>query len=200
MLDEIEIRRTHGDSEFAWDIEAWTGKDLNKLWIKSEGERDDGDSSDVEFQALYSRAITAFWNLQLGWRGDTQPGRDWLVIGAQGLAPYFIDIDANLFIGGSGKTGLRLNAEKDFMLTRRWVLAPKLEINAYAGDDTAAARGSGLSDFEAALHLRYEIRREVAPYAGIRWKQSIGDSRSLQRSSGADTSKVQVVIGLNAWF
>ena len=200
MIDEFEIRRTHGNAEFAWDLEAWVGRDIDKVWIKTEGERADGDTRDSEFQALYSRAVTPYWNLQLGWRGDAKPGRDWAVVGLQGLAPYFVEIDANLFVGGSGNTALRVNAEREFLLTQRWVIAPAIEINAYAEDDAAAARGSGISDVETTLQIRYRIRPDFSPYAGLRWRQIYGESRGLVRGTGGDTSELQFLIGLNAWF
>ena len=200
MLEEMEFRRADGDSVLAWDIEAWLGRDIDKLWLKSEGERDDGDSKTNEYQFLYSRAVSDFWNLNVGWRSDTVPDRDWFVIGIQGLAPYFIDVDANLFIGGSGSSGLRVSIEREFLLTRTFVLMPELELNAFAEDDEAAARGSGIAAFDASLRLLYLLRPNFAPYAGIVWEQSLGETRDLLRGIGEDTSEFQIVIGLNGWF
>lgn len=200
MLDEIEVRHADGDSILAWDVQAWLGRDIDKLWLKAEGEREDGDSLANEYQILYSRAVSDFWNLNSGWRGDTVPDRDWFVIGIQGLAPYFIEVDANLFVGGSGNSGLRLNIEREFLLTRRVTITPELEVNAFAEDDEAAARGAGISDLDASLRLNYRLRPNFAPYAGIRWEQSIGETRGLQRRLGEDTSEFQLIVGINGWF
>ena len=200
MFNEMEIRRTSGDSVLAWDVEAWLGRDIDKLWFKAEGERDDGESTTNEYQLLYSRAVSDFWNLNVGWRGDTIPDRDWFVVGMQGLAPYFVEVDANLFIGGSGNSGLRINIEREFLLTRRLMLAPELEVNAFVDDDEAAARGAGISALDASLRLYYRLRPNFAPYAGILWEQSIGETRGLRRSIGEDTSEFQLVIGLYGWF
>ena len=200
MFDEIEVRRADGDGVLAWDIEAWIGRDIDKLWLKAEGERDDGDSKANEYQLLYSRAVSDFWNLNAGWRGDSIPDRDWFVLGLQGLAPYFVEVDANLFIGGSGSSGLRINIEREFLLTRRVSLAPELELNAFADDDKAAARGSGVSDIDAALRLHYRLQPNFAPYAGVVWEQFIGETRGLRRGIGEDTSEFQLVIGINGWF
>jgi copper resistance protein B len=202
MADQLELRITDGDNALAWDAEAWLGKDLNKLWLKTEGERVDGNTEDAELQVLYSRAITAFWDVQAGWRGDLRPhpDRHWLAMGFKGLAPYFFDIDAAVFIGESGHTAARIDLEYEVLFTQRLILTPEFETNLYGKKDPERGIGSGLSDIEIGLRLRYEIRREFAPYIGLNWWKKFGDTADFARAAGADTDDIQILLGLRAWF
>ncbi len=200
LVNQFESRDIGGDNILEWDTDAWLGKDLNKLWIKSEGEYSDGETEDVELQFLYSRAIDIYWDFQAGWRSDLQPGRQWLALGFQGLAPYFFEIDAAVFVGENGRTAARLDAEYELLLTQRLILTPEIEINLYGKDDLRAGVGSGLSDIEAGLRLRYEFRREFAPYIGVNWTRKFGDTADFLRAKGEDAGDLQFVIGIRAWF
>lgn len=202
MVDQLEVRLSNGDNPLAWDAEAWVGKDLNKFWLKTEGERVSGKNEDVELQLLYSRAIAAYWDFQAGWRADLRPhpDRNWLAVGFKGLAPYFFDIDAAIFIGESGRTAARFDVEYDFLFTQRLILTPEFEVNIYGKKDTELGIGSGLSDMEVGLRLRYEIRREFAPYIGLNWWKIFGDTADFAKDSGQDTDDLQITLGLRAWF
>ena len=202
MVDQLEVRLTSGNDPLAWDAEAWLGKDLNKLWLKTEGERVDGDSEEVELQLLYSRAIAAYWDFQAGWRGDLRPhpDRNWLAAGFKGLAPYFFSIDAAIFIGESGRTAARFDVEYDILFTQRLILTPEFETNFYGKKDVERGIGSGLSAMEFGLRLRYEIRREFAPYIGLNWWKIFGDTADFAKVAGQDTDDLQMTLGLRAWF
>ncbi len=202
MLNQLELQVTDGDNPLAWDGEGWIGKDLNKFWFKSSGEYVDGKTEAAEIQALYSRAIAPFWDLQLGWRHDIRPTptRDWLTIGLKGLAPYSFDIDAALFIGENGRTAARFQTEYEIMLTQKLILVPEIEINLYGKNDSSVGIGSGLSDIEAGVRLRYEIRREFAPYIGVNWTRMYGKTADYARDEGEDIDDVQLVFGVRAWF
>ncbi len=202
LVDQMEIRAGDGDDVLSWDAEGWLGYDLNKLWFKTDGEYVDGRGEDIELQALYSRAIAPFWDLQIGWRTDIrpQPSRNWLAFGVKGLAPYFFDIDAALFVGESGQTSARLQAEYEFLFTPRLILVPDIEMNLYGKDDRAVGVGSGLSDLEMGLRLRYEIRREFAPYIGINWIHLFGDTADFARDDGGDVDDFRFVLGVRTWF
>ena len=202
ILDQIETRDAGGDNTLAWDGEGWLGKDLRKIWFKTDGERTAGNTDSAELQFLYSKAIGRYWDFQLGVRHDFEPSasRSWATIGFKGLAPYFFDIDAAAFIGESGRIALRFEAEYELLLTQRLILTPDIEFNLYGQNDPDVGIGSGLSDVEAGLRLRYEIRRQFAPYIGVNWSRLFGNTADFAKIAGERTSEAQLVIGLRAWF
>jgi copper resistance protein B len=214
-LDQLE--RAHGDEAYAtsWEAEAWIGRDFDKLWLRTEGEREDG-VTDARIEAFWDHAFAGFWDWQLGVRHDFASGpqeplsaidgsratrasahRDWAAFGVQGLAPYWFEIEATAYVGEQGRTALRLRAEYELLLTQRLILQPELEANVYGKSDPAHGVTDGLSDFEFGLRLRYEIRREFAPYVGVVWTRRFGDSDLMTRHAGSDT---QLVAGLRVWF
>ncbi len=202
VADEFEWRDADDGDPLSWDVFGWIGKDLNKFWWKTEGKLEGGDVDNAELQFLYSRAFARFWDFQVGWRTDLEPdpGRDWAVIGLQGLAPYFFEMDAALFVGESGQVAVRLEAEYEILFTQKLILTPEVEINVYRKDDPALRIGSGLSDTELGLRLRYEFRREIAPYIGINWEKKFGTTANYARDEGLETSDLQLVVGIRAWF
>ena len=201
-IDQLEKTDIGNDNNTAWQAQAWLGKDLNKVWLKTEGEVVDNTLEEAEFQLLYSRAIAPYWDAQIGWRHDSKPtpNRDWLAIGVQGLAPYFFDTDVALFIGEGGNVGLRAEFEYELLLSQKWILSPEIEANFFSKNDEDVQTGSGLSDLSAGLRLRYEIKREFAPYLGVEWKKSFGTTADYLREHGEDRSDVQWVLGIKAWF
>ena len=201
-VDQLEARDTDDGTVTAWEGHLWIGKDLNKLWIKSEGERLSEGTESAEVQLLYSRAIDANWDLQLGYRHDADPDpeRNWAVIGFNGVSPYWFEIDTALFVEEDGQESLRFEAEYEFMLTQKWVLSPEVEVNWFSEDDDDLGIGSGLADIEMGLRLRYEIRREFAPYVGVHYERLLGDTEDIADAAGEDTSETQLVAGLRFWF
>ena len=201
-LAALELRDTDTGNVTAWKADAWAGHDLNKLWLKSEGEYHDDETEEAELQLLYSRGLTAFWDAQIGWRRDfrPQPQRDWAVFGIKGLAPYLFEVDLALFLGEQGRTAVRLDAEYEYLVTQRLILSPEAEINAYGKGDPEHGQGAGLADVSLGLRLRYEIRREFAPYVGVHWVGRYGDTADLARNAGGDTSELMGVAGIRAWF
>lgn len=201
ILNELESNDS-GGAPLTWDAQGWLGHDLKKIWFKSEGERAHGDTEEVEVQALYSQAFSPFWDIQLGLRHDARPSpsQDWGVIGVQGLAPYFFEVDAALFVGESGNTGFRLNAEYEKLFTQKLILTPEIEMNFYGKNIPEVSLGSGLSDITFGLRLRYEIRREIAPYVGLEWSKFYGNSADFVRLNGLEVSDTNVVAGLRVWF
>lgn len=203
MVNIDQFEKRFGDEDpFVFAGQAWIGYDLNKIVFKAEGERIKGENESVELQLLYSKAIAPFWNFQVGARRDfkPEPERNWGVIGLQGLAPYYFDIDAALFIGESGRTALRFDAEYELMLTQRLVLIPEIEMNFFGEDDVETGAGSGLASSEVGLRLAYQIRREFSPYIGVSWENKYGNTADFARDEGELTKDTQFVIGVSTWF
>ncbi len=202
ILDQLEIRDVADDNTLSWGAEGWLGKDLHKIWFKSDGERSAGSTDEAELQFLFSKAIARYWDLQLGVRHDFKPSpsRSWVAMGFKGLAPYFFDIDAAVFIGESGRTAGRFEADYELLITQRLILTPDIEINLYGQNDSDVGIGSGLSNIEVGIRLRYEIRRQFAPYIGFNWSRMFGNTADFAKAAGRDTSEAQLVIGFRAWF
>ena len=202
VMGEVETRKINGANPKVWNIDAWIGKDLEKLWIKSEGEKLDGKTTEAELQILYSKAIEPYWDIQYGIKKDFQPtpNRTWGVIAAKGLAPYLVEIDASLFIGESGRTSIRLDAEYEYMFSQKLVLSPEVEINIFGKDDEVTSTGKGLSNIDAGLRLRYELSREFAPYVGINWGKKYGNTATFASNEGEDVEDAQFVTGIRFWL
>ena len=202
IFNELEGRFGGSNPEFRWEGQGWIGGDYNKLWIKSEGTFSNGALDDGQHQFLYSRAITTYFDLQGGLRSDldSRPARNWAAFGIQGLAPYFFDLEATGFVSGQGHLAAKLEASYDLLLTQRLILQPYGEVNLYGKSDPQHLVGSGISDLELSLRLRYEVRREVAPYVGVGWFRRFGEAADLARRAGEGSDEAQLVAGLHVWF
>ena len=200
--DQLEWRDGDEENIAVFEGQLWVGKDLNKLWIKSEIEATEDETENSEWQLLYSRAIYSYWDLQVGLRSDLkpEPERNWLALGFYGVAPYWFEIDSAIFVEEDGQVNLRLEAEYEFMLTQKWVLSPGVEINWFSEDDDDLGVGSGFSQLEAGLRLRYEITRQIAPYIGINHERLLGDTEDIADAGGEESSDTQVVAGIRFWF
>lgn len=202
MIDQLETRIIDGDDPLVLEAQAWIGYDLSKLVIKADVEQVNGVTHELELQALYSRAVDPYWDFQIGLRQDQKPApnKNWLAIGFQGVAPYWFEIDTSLFIGEKDQVALRFAAEYEWMITQRWVLSPEFEFNIYSKDEETRGIGTGLADSQLGLRLRYEIKREFAPYIGINWNNKYGNTATFAKAEGEKVSSTQVVVGVRAWF
>ena len=202
MIDQLETRIVDGDDPLVLEAQAWIGYDLDKFVIKADVEQVKNNTEELELQALYSRAVDPYWDFQIGVRQDQKPTpqRNWLALGFQGVAPYWFEIDTALFIGESEQVGFRFSAEYEWMITQRWVLSPEVGINIHSKGDEATGTGSGLSDSQVGLRLRYEIKREFAPYIGINWNKKYGNTATFAQNDGEKVESTQFVAGIRAWF
>ena len=202
MLDQLEWRDAQEGSALAWDAQGWYGGDYNKLWVKSEAERIKGATLDASADVLLDHVIARWWDVQAGLRQDfgKGPSRTWLALGLQGLAPYWIDAEATFYVGEEGRTTVRLKGSWDLLLTQRLILEPYGEVNLYGKSDPKRQIGSGVSDLEVSLRLRYEVRREFAPYVGVGWFRRFGQTAQLARNAGEGADELQLVAGLRVWF
>lgn len=202
VLVDLEWQPTESHKNLEWDTHVWIGKDLNKLWLKTEGETHEGETEEAHTQLLYGRAIAPYWDALVGWRRDFKPGakRDWLALGARGPAPYFLETEMTVFADDDGDTALSLEVERELMITQTWALAPHVEADFYGQNDPARGLGSGLATLELGLRLHYELRREIAPFVGIKWEKAFGNTASYRQQAGDSTQEHALVAGIHAWF
>jgi copper resistance protein B len=200
-LAEYQVRK--GADGYRWEGEGWFGGDINRLIVKTEGEGPLGGSNEqAEFQLLYGRAIAPYFNLEAGVRYDVKPNpsRGYAVVGIEGIAPYWFDVGAQLFLSNKGDVLARFEGSYDQRITQKLIVQPRAELNFAAQDVPANGAGSGLSDLELGLRLRYEIKREFAPYIGVEWAKKFGDTARFARIAGEDADVVNFVAGIRFWF
>ena len=201
LLDRLEYQVRSGANGWLWDGAAWFGGDFNKVWLKSEGESTTGEGTQsADVQVLYARRISPYWYVQAGARNEVRPSpsRTTGVLAIQGLAPYWFNVQASAFLG-RGLSG-RVEAEYDQLITQRLVLQPRLETNFSTTSDHDRGEGAGLRDLELGLTLRYEIRREIAPYIGVSWRRKFGTTASLSRQQGENPGETAITLGIRLWY
>lgn len=203
MADRLEVQSSDDEETLIWDAQGWYGGDVNKLYLKSEGEVSlkQDKIEDAELQALWSRAMSPFWDIQAGVRQDFEPkGRTHAVLGVHGLAPYWFEVDAAAFISTNGDVSARIEGEYDLRLTQRMVLQPRAEIELSAQNIPELEIGSGLTGIHTGIRLRYEFKRELAPYIGVEWQGHFGKTRDFIKAAGGQSDQIVAVAGLRAWF
>ncbi|MBC7575284.1 MAG: copper resistance protein B [Herminiimonas sp.] len=202
LLDRLELYRASDSHGQSLDAQAWIGGDLDKLWFKVDGERLQGKLGATRTEVLWNHAIATYWGLQAGVRHDfgDGPGRTWAALGFQGLAPYWFDLQATAYVGQGGRTALRFEPEYDLLLTQRLVLQPNMKISLYGKNDPARGIGSGLSDMEAGLRLRYAFSRKFAPYVGVVYNRKFSTTARYANAAGESASETRLVGGVRIWF
>lgn len=201
LFDEFEWQNQR-DDVLAWDAHAWIGTDRNRALLRAEGEREDGSTTENRLELLWLRPVSAYWDLVAGVRMDTEPEstRNFVGIGMQGLAPQWIEVEATVWAGESGQTAATLKLDHELLLTNRLILSPTVETDVYGEDDEENGIGSGVSTVKAGMRLRYEIRREFAPYVGVEWTGKFGDTADLARDNDQAVRDAHFVAGLRFWF
>ena len=202
LVDQWEWRDGGGARGGVWDAQGWYGNDYDKLWVRSEGNWPSGAAAQGRAELLWDRIVTRWWNLQAGARYDfgAGPGKGWAALGVQGLAPYWLDLEATVYVGGAGYLAARFKAEDDLRFTQRLILQPELELNAYSRADYTRGQGAGLAAIDAGLRLRYEFRRELAPYLGFAWKRVSGLSALRPGTATQVPDTWQWLAGVRFWY
>lgn len=202
LVDRLESATARGSTAMTYDWQAWFGNTYDRALIRAEGDIEGGTFKDARNELLWAHAITAYWDTQLGVRYDSGQGidRGWLAFGVQGLAPYWIYVEATAYVNEQGRTAFRLETEYDILLTQKLILQPRIEMNVYSQRDDTRSVSSGLSDFAGGVRLRYEIRREFAPYVGVEWAGKFGSAADYIRTTGQDSEKTRFVAGVRFWF
>jgi copper resistance protein B len=202
LFDQFEVKDTDAGTDVRWDASAWVGHAFDRLAIRTEGNETAGNTEHAELQLLWAHTITRWWDLVGGVREDfaPDPSRGWAAFGVQGIAPYRFDIEATAFVGDGGESAARVKAEYELLITQRWILQPRVELNWYGQDDSARGLGAGLSSSEIALRLRYEVKREVAPYVGVVRGRKHGGTADFARLAGEDPDDTRLVAGIRLRF
>lgn len=203
IVERLEVGFGDDSETYAWHAQGWSGGDVHRFWWKSEGEGAfENELEDAELQLLYGRVVTPYFDLQAGVRQSYLEGEDRtdLVLGVQGLAPYWFEVGAAAFVSTQGDVTARAEAEYDLRLTQRLILQPSAELNFAAQDIPDLDIGAGVTDAEVGLRLRYEISRRFAPYVGIEWASALGETRDIRQALGEDPQSTRAVIGLRALF
>jgi len=202
LLDRLEGWNADEGTGLAWEALGWVGTDMNRLWLRSEGDRVDDTTESVDLEVLYGRSIARWWDVVAGVRHDLGegPSQTFAAIGVMGLTPYKFDVEATAYVGESRQTAARFEAEYDTLLTNRLILQWLAEATLYGKDDAQRNIGSGLSTVEAGLRLRYEFTRRFAPYIGVAWERAYGNTADLRREEGDDIDDTRFAAGLRFWF
>ncbi len=204
LFDQLEWRTNGPQNEFRWEGEGWIGTDMNKLWFKSEGFVQHGQASDGDQEVLYDRPIPylRYFDAQAGVRYDldSDPGRTWGAIGVEGLAPYFFELSPTFYFSGNGRLAGRVEGSYDLLITQRLIAQPQFEINFYSKSDPSRAIGSGLSDLDTGLRIRYEISRKFAPYIGFAYTQYFGETATFTLNDGGIVHNPRFIFGARVWY
>ncbi len=190
------------DTALVYDLQAWYGRDYDRVQLKAEGDVVAGRLEEASTELLWSHAVASYWNTQLGLRYDSgeAPDRTWLAFGIQGLAPYWFEVDATGYFGQDERWGFNLEASYEWLFTQKLILQSRFETDFYSKEDVARQLGSGLTDMSLGFRLRYEFRREFAPYLGVEWAHKIGDTAALARLAGQEVRETRYVAGVRFWF
>ena len=196
LMDRLEILNNDENTR-VWDASFWIGHDLNKLYVYSDGEATSDGLESSQNELVYSRAIAPFWDAQIGlvYDKNADASRTWAEVAISGLAPYWFETRVALLFNTKGNVGLRVDAEYEALLTQKLILTPSIEADFYTKDDPKMRLGSGLSSLETSIRLRYEIKREFAPYIGVTWDRNFGSSHDDN-----PLNETNLLIGVRFWF
>lgn len=206
MFQHIQLETDYANwgtnrREITWEGSAWYGGDVEKVWLKTEGEWGDGDLEEAEGQLLFSRNVSTFWDVQAGLRHDFQPSpTNYLVLAVSGLAPYFFETEASLFLSDEEDVSFRGKAEYDLLLSQSLILSPYAELNVFGTDVPELDVGAGISSLDAGVKLRYEIEREFAPYLDINYVGLFGETKSIAEANKKDANDLTVRVGVRFWL
>ena len=202
-LDRLEAwDADQGGTGLGWEAQGWIGSDLNRLWVRSEGERLDGATGSSDVEVLYGRATARWWDAVAGVRHDfgAGPSRTYLALGVMGIAPYRLEVQATAYLGESGRSGVAAEAEYEMLFTNRLIGQWSVQGEMWNEADPELGTGSGLTAVEAGFRLRYELHRQFAPYIGLAWERAYGSTADLRRGRLADVDDTRIVAGLRIWF
>ena len=202
LVDQLEWQAGEDADGINIDTRGWVGRDRDRLWFRAEGDGEGGRVGEAQAHVLYGRQFARWWDVVAGVRQDFRPGspQTWAAFGVQGLAPYWFEIEATGYVGASGRTHARFEVEYELLFTNRLMLQPLFEAEVFGKSDPERGIGAGLSTTDLGFRLRYELRREVAPYIGVTWRNKWGETADFAEEAGEGTGGARFVTGLRLWF
>ena len=202
LFDQLEWQSANHGTGLSWDNKGWIGGDRDRFWFRTEGDGEEGRLGTAQAHALYGRAIARWWDVVAGVRQDVRPGsaQTWAAVGIQGLAPYWFEVEATAYVGTAGRTHFRFETEYELLLTNRLILQPLVEVEVYGKADPERGIGAGLSTADAGLRLRYELRREIAPYVGVVWSRKFFGTADSAQAAGDSSEGARLALGVRLWF
>ena len=202
LLDQLELQRSANETGVGLDSKGWIGQDRDRLWFRVDGDGEGGRVDEAQVHALYGRQVARWWDVIAGIRQDFRPGpaQTWAAVGVQGLAPYWFEIEATGYVGAGGRTHARLEAEYELLLTNRLIVQPLAEMELFGKSDPERGIGAGVSTTDLGFRLRYEFKRELAPYAGVVWRNKWGKTADFAEAAGEAAGEARFVTGLRLWF
>ena len=199
---ESDIAESKEGTLYNWDLDGWIGGDINKLSLKSEGEKiKDKNTEKSTFWAKYSRNIATFWDFQAGFRHDIHPkSKNYFLIGLEGLAPYFFETEAHVFISEDGNLTSTIHQENEFLITQRFIIQPYCELNFSTQDVQDLEIGSGLTVGEFGLQTRYEYTRKFSPYIDIKYERKYGETSIIAQKNNKKNEDIVIGFGIRLMF
>lgn len=202
LVDQLEWQAGEGPNRVNLDARGWVGRDRDRLWFRAEGDGEGARVGEAQAHVLYGRQFSRWWDVVAGIRQDFRPGsaQTWAAIGVQGLAPNWFEVQATAYVGPSGRTHARLEVGYELLVTNRLIVQPLVEAEVFGKSDPDRGIGAGLSTTDAGIRIRYEVRREFAPYVGVTWNQKWGTTGDFARGAGKPTGGARLVTGVRLWF
>lgn len=210
LVEQLEYRISDNTSPdfMGWEAQGWYGPDYYRFWWKSEGESifDGSEAGESENDFLYSRLFNPFWSVQAGvqyanqWNTNSYEDRWSGVLSLQGLAPYKFELDNSLYISERADVTFTTEAEYNIRITQRLVLQPRAEFGFAAQDIAERSIGAGMTDANVDFRLRYEIKRGIAPYIGVRYRFLVAKTADIAEADGDNTEQWLFLAGARLAF
>lgn len=207
MAEQFEYAFNNDANPLVWDVTAWAGGDVNRFNFQSEGEMPTvGVSVEGDIELFYSRLVAPFWEFLIGVKGDlvASPedtrGRGHLAVGIAGMSRQLFEFAPTLYVSQEGDVSFDLEIRHDLFITQRLIAETKLETGVAVQSVPEFGVGKGFNNLELGLRLRYSIVREFAPYIGVSWERSFGETADLKEAEGGMKSDVRGVAGIRFWF
>ena len=205
LFDQLEYAPNGDGRPVNAEALVWYGGAFNRVWVRAQSELATSErQGEVEADVLYGRLVDPWWDAVVGLRVDQHWGNESFTrvlatVGLIGLAPYRFEFEPTLFVSHRGELSARLEASTQLLLTQRLVAEPEFEVNAALQDVPEYDVRSGLNDYEMGVRVRYEFRREFAPYVGWSRSRRVGGSTDLGTPHGDPASESRFVVGLRLW-